>query len=136
MKDLDKSKPERGTGQLPENDGLAESRCKPYPPIIVSVRYQGGASRGALATARWIPLAAGRTMRGRVRVRAEVPLMLKRRDESTRHGRVVRYAGGCRSAEALPRSRRDARRRRSAGEADTTLPVLDRWAKLIQQVNG
>jgi alkanesulfonate monooxygenase SsuD/methylene tetrahydromethanopterin reductase-like flavin-dependent oxidoreductase (luciferase family) len=113
---------------------------KPYPPIIVGGAYPQAARRAVRYGDGWIPLAGRPDQYGDVfeflpkframlkeagRDEASCPVTLfSVRDDADLLKRY-RDLGVARVGIGLP-----------AAKADTTLPVLDRWAKLIQQVNG
>ena len=91
---------------------------KPHPPVIVGGAYPQAARRAVRYGDGWIPLAGRPDQYGDVfdfvpKFRA----MLKEagRDRGVLPDHAVQCAGGCRPAEALPRSRRGARRRQPAG---------------------
>jgi probable F420-dependent oxidoreductase len=113
---------------------------KPYPPIIVGGAYPQAARRAVRYGDGWIPLAGRSDQYGDVfeflpkframlkeagREHASCPVTLFSVREDADLLKRYRDLGVARVGVGLP-----------AAKADATLPVLDRWAKLIQQVNG
>jgi alkanesulfonate monooxygenase SsuD/methylene tetrahydromethanopterin reductase-like flavin-dependent oxidoreductase (luciferase family) len=113
---------------------------KPYPPIIVGGAYPQAARRAVRYGDGWIPLAGRPDQYGDVfEFVPQFRAMLKEagRDEASC---PVTLFGAREDADMLKRYRDLGVARVGVGlpaaKADATLPVLDRWAKLIQQVNG
>jgi alkanesulfonate monooxygenase SsuD/methylene tetrahydromethanopterin reductase-like flavin-dependent oxidoreductase (luciferase family) len=113
---------------------------KPHPPVIVGGAYPQAARRAVRYGDGWIPLAGRPDQYGDVfdfvpKFRA----MLKEagRDEASC---PITLFGVQEDADLLKRYRDLGVARVGVGlaatKADATLPVLDRWAKLIRQVNG
>jgi probable F420-dependent oxidoreductase len=113
---------------------------KPHPPIIVGGAYPQAARRAVRYGDGWIPLAGRPDQYGDVfdfvpkfrtmlkeagRDEASCPITLVNAREDVDLLKRYRDLGAARVSVSL-----------SAERADKTLPVLDRWAKLIRQVNG
>ena len=113
---------------------------KPYPPIIVGGAYPQAARRAVRYGDGWIPLAGRPDQYGDVfefvpkframlkeagRDEASCPVTLFSVQGDADLMKRYRDLGVARVGVSLP-----------AGKADAMLPVLDRWAKLIRQVNG
>src|SRR6202167_1444848 len=113
---------------------------KPHPPIVVGGAFPYSARRAVRYGDGWIPLAGRPTQYGDVfdyvpkfrdmlkeagRDEASCPITLFNVQEDADLLKRYRDLGAVRVCVSLP-----------AVNADATLPVLDRWAKLIQQVNG
>jgi len=113
---------------------------KPHPPVIIGGAYPRAAQRAVRYGDGWIPLAGRPDQYGDVfdfvpkfremlkeagRDEASCPVTLFNVTEDADLLKRYRDLGAVRVSVSLP-----------AEKADKTLPVLDRWAKLIQQVNG
>jgi probable F420-dependent oxidoreductase len=113
---------------------------KPHPPVIVGGAYPQAARRAVRYGDGWIPLAGRPNQYGDVfdfvpkfrellkeagRDEASCPITLFNVHEDADVLKRYRDLGAVRVSVSLP-----------AEKADKTLPVLDRWAKLIRQVNG
>src|ERR1700722_9946845 len=113
---------------------------KPHPPVIVGGAFPQAARRAAPAGEGWIPLAGRPGQYGDVfevvpkfremlkeagRDEASCPVTLFNVQENADLLKRYRDLGAVRVSVSLP-----------AEKADKTLPVLDRWAKLIRTVNG
>jgi alkanesulfonate monooxygenase SsuD/methylene tetrahydromethanopterin reductase-like flavin-dependent oxidoreductase (luciferase family) len=113
---------------------------KPHPPVIVGGAYPQAARRAVRYGDGWIPLAGRPDQYGDVfdfvpkframlkeagRDEASCPITLVNAQEDADLLKRYRDLGAARVSVSLP-----------AEKADKTLPVLDRWAKLIRQVNA
>jgi probable F420-dependent oxidoreductase len=113
---------------------------KPHPPVIVGGAYPQAARRAVRYGDGWIPLAGRPGQYGDVfeyvpkfremlkaasRDEASCPITLFNVQEDPDLLKRYRDLGAVRVSVSLP-----------AEKADKTLPVLDRWAKLIREVNG
>jgi probable F420-dependent oxidoreductase len=113
---------------------------KPHPPVIVGGAYPQAARRAVRYGDGWIPLAGRPNQYGDVfdfvpkframlkeagRVEASCPITLFNVQEDADLLKRYRDLGAVRVSVSLP-----------AEQAGATLPVLDRWARLIRQVNG
>jgi probable F420-dependent oxidoreductase len=113
---------------------------KPHPPVIVGGAFPQAARRAVRYGEGWIPLAGRPGQYGDVftyvpkfremlkeagRDEASCPITLFNVQEDADLLKRYRDLGAVRVSVSLP-----------SEKADVTLPVLDRWAKLIQQVNG
>ncbi|HXA26593.1 MAG TPA: LLM class F420-dependent oxidoreductase [Acetobacteraceae bacterium] len=113
---------------------------KPHPPVIVGGAYPQAARRAVRYADGWIPLAGRPNQYGDVfdfvpkfremlkeagRDEASCPITLFNVQEDADLLKRYRDLGAVRVSVSLP-----------AEKADKTLPVLDRWAKLIREVNG
>jgi probable F420-dependent oxidoreductase len=113
---------------------------KPHPPVIVGGAYPQAARRAVRYGDGWIPLAGRPGQYGDVfeyvpkframlkeagRDEASCPITLFNVQEDLDLLKRYRDLGAIRVSVSLP-----------ADKADAILPTLDRWAKLIQQVNG
>ncbi len=107
---------------------------KPHPPVIVGGAFPHAARRAVRYGDGWIPL-AGRIgsalpkfhemLKEAGRDPASCPITLFGCGEDLDALKQARDQGVVRACVSLP-----------AAKADTVLPILDRWAKLIRQVNG
>jgi probable F420-dependent oxidoreductase len=109
---------------------------KPYPPVIVGGAYPQAARRAVRYGDGWIPL-AGRgdiltamakfreMLKEAGREEASCPITLFGCAEDGDRLKRYRGLGVVRACVSLP-----------SANADTVLPILDRWAELIRQVNG
>jgi probable F420-dependent oxidoreductase len=113
---------------------------KPHPQVIVGGAYPQAARRAVRYGDGWIPLAGRPGQYGDVfdfvpkfremlkeagRDEASCPITLFNVQEDANLLKRYRDLGAVRVSVSL-----------SAAKADATLPVLDRWAKLIREVNG
>jgi probable F420-dependent oxidoreductase len=113
---------------------------KPHPPVIVGGAYPQAARRAVRYGEGWIPLAGRPNQYGDVfdyvpkfrtmlkeagRTEDSCPITLFNAQEDADLLKRYRDLGAVRVSVSL-----------AADKADATLPILDRWAKLIQQVNG
>jgi probable F420-dependent oxidoreductase len=113
---------------------------KPHPPVIVGGAYPQAARRAVRYGEGWIPLAGRPNQYGDVfdyvpkfrtmlkeagRTEDSCPITLFNVQEDADLLKRYRDLGAVRVSVSL-----------AAEKADATLPILDRWAKLIQQVNG
>jgi len=108
---------------------------KPHPPIHVGGAFPHGARRAVRYGDGWIPTARGDLM-------VEIPAFQKMAREAGRDPASIEITSfGL--AEDLDR----LKRLKDIGVArvvpmfppeksDTVLPIIDRWTKLMQQVNG
>jgi len=112
---------------------------KPHPPVILGGAFPHAARRAIRYGDGWVPI-AGRAQYGSVdsylpqykqmlaeagRDMAEVPITLFGGAEKLEVLKRYRDQGIARVVVSLP-----------SEKADTILPVLDRWAELIRQVNA
>jgi probable F420-dependent oxidoreductase len=112
---------------------------KPHPPVIVGGAFPQAARRAVRYGEGWIPLAGRPNQYGDVfdfvpkfremlkeagRDEASCPITLFNVQEDVDLLKRYRDLGAVRVSVSLP-----------AAKADVTLPVLDRWAALIRQVN-
>jgi probable F420-dependent oxidoreductase len=112
---------------------------KPHPPVIVGGAYPQAARRAVRYGEGWIPLAGRPGQYGDVfdfvpkfremlkeagRDEGSCPITLFNVQEDADMLKRYRDLGAVRVSVSLP-----------AAKADATLPVLDRWAALIRQVN-
>ena len=113
---------------------------KPYPPVIVGGAYPQAARRAVRYGDGWIPLAGRPGQYGDVfdfvpkframlkeagRTAESCPISLFNVQEDADLLKRYRDLGALRVSVSLP-----------SATADATLPVLDRWAALMRQVNG
>ena len=113
---------------------------KPHPPVIVGGAFPQAARRAVRYGEGWIPLAGRPNQYGDVftfvpkfremlkeagRDEASCPITLFNVQEDADLLKRYRDLGAVRVSVSLP-----------AAKSDATLPVLDRWAALIRQVNG
>jgi probable F420-dependent oxidoreductase len=113
---------------------------KPHPPVIVGGAYPQAARRAVRYGEGWIPLAGRPNQYGDVfdyvpkframlkeagRTEDSCPITLFNVQEDADLLKRYRDLGAVRVSVSL-----------ASDKADATLPILDRWAKLIQQVNG
>jgi alkanesulfonate monooxygenase SsuD/methylene tetrahydromethanopterin reductase-like flavin-dependent oxidoreductase (luciferase family) len=113
---------------------------KPHPPVIVGGAYPQAARRAVRYGDGWIPLAGRPGQYGDVfdfvpkfremlkeagRDEASCPVTLFNVQEDADLVKRCRDLGVARVSVSLP-----------AEKGDTVLPVLDRWATLMRQVNG
>ncbi len=113
---------------------------KPHPPVIVGGAYPAAARRAVRYGDGWIPLAGRPDQYGDVfdfvpkframlkeagRDEASCPVTLFNVREDADLLKRYRDLGAVRVSVSLP-----------AEKADKTLPVLDRWARLISQINS
>jgi len=113
---------------------------KPHPPVIVGGAFPQAARRAVRYGEGWIPLAGRPGQYGDVfevvpkfremlkeagRDEASCPVTLFNVQEDGDLLKRYRDLGAVRVSVSL-----------ASEKADTILPILDRWAKLIQQVNG
>jgi probable F420-dependent oxidoreductase len=113
---------------------------KPHPQVIVGGAYPQAARRAVRYGDGWIPLAGRPGQYGDVfdfvpkfremlkeagRDEASCPITLFNVQEDANLLKRYRDLGAVRVSVSLP-----------PAKADATLPVLDRWAKLIREVNG
>ena len=113
---------------------------KPHPPVIVGGAFPQAARRAVRYGEGWIPLAGRPSQYGDVftyvpkfremlkeagRDEASCPITLFNVQEDADLLKRYRDLGAVRVSVSLP-----------AAQADATLPVLDRWATLIRQVNA
>jgi probable F420-dependent oxidoreductase len=109
---------------------------KPHPPVIVGGAFPQAARRAVRYGDGWIPLAGrgdvlsvlpkfGDMLKEAGRDAASCPITLFGCNEDGDFLKRARDAGVARACVSL-----------SAEKADKTLPILDRWAKLIRAVNG
>ena len=113
---------------------------KPHPPVIVGGAYPQAARRAVRYGEGWIPLAGRPNQYGDVfdyvpkframlkeagRTEDSCPITLFNVQEDADLLKRYRDLGAVRVSVSL-----------AADKADATLPILDRWAKLIQQVNS
>ena len=109
---------------------------KPHPPVIVGGAFPQAARRAVRYGEGWIPLA------GRMDVFTTVPkfrAMLKEAGRAENSCPVTLF--GCAEDGDLLKRYRDLGVERAcvalpAEKADQVLPILDRWATLIRQVNA
>jgi probable F420-dependent oxidoreductase len=112
---------------------------KPHPPVIVGGAFPYAARRAVRYGEGWIPL-AGRAESGDVitnisqfrqmlaeagRSAESCPVTMFNAPEEADTLKRYRDAGVVRTCVSVP-----------AAKADVVLPILDRWATLIRQVNG
>jgi probable F420-dependent oxidoreductase len=112
---------------------------KPHPPVIVGGAFPQAARRAVRYGEGWIPLAGRPNQYGDVftfvpkfrdmlkeagRDEASCPITLFNVQDDADLLKRYRDLGAVRVSVSLP-----------AAKADATLPVLDRWAALIRQVN-
>ena len=113
---------------------------KPHPPVIVGGAYPQAARRAVRYGEGWIPLAGRPNQYGDVfdyvpkframlkeagRTEDSCPITLFNVQEDADLLKRYRDLGAVRVSVSL-----------ASDKADATLPILDRWAKLIQQVNS
>ena len=109
---------------------------KPHPPVIVGGAFPQAARRAVRYGDGWIPLAGRGDALGALpkfremlkeagRDEASCPITLFGCSDDADTLRRYRDADVVRACVSLP-----------AAKADTVLPILDRWAGLIRQVNG
>jgi alkanesulfonate monooxygenase SsuD/methylene tetrahydromethanopterin reductase-like flavin-dependent oxidoreductase (luciferase family) len=113
---------------------------KPHPPVIVGGAYPQAARRAVRYGEGWIPLAGRPNQYGDVfdyvpkframlkeagRTEDSCPITLFNVQEDADLLKRYRDLGAVRVSVSL-----------AADKANATLPILDRWAKLIRQVNG
>ena len=113
---------------------------KPHPPVIVGGAYPQAARRAVRYGEGWIPLAGRPNQYGDVfdyvpkframlkeagRTEDSCPITLFNVQEDAELLKRYRDLGAVRVSVSL-----------ASDKADATLPILDRWAKLIQQVNS
>jgi alkanesulfonate monooxygenase SsuD/methylene tetrahydromethanopterin reductase-like flavin-dependent oxidoreductase (luciferase family) len=113
---------------------------KPHPPVIVGGAYPAAARRAVRYGDGWIPLAGRPDQYGDVfdfvpkframlkeagRDEASCPVTLFNVREDADLLKRYRDLGAVRVSVSLP-----------AEKADKTLPMLDRWARLISQINS
>jgi probable F420-dependent oxidoreductase len=125
---------------FPEMMTWPKSVQKPHPPVIVGGAYPQAARRAVRYGEGWIPLAGRPNQYGDVfdyvpkfremlkeagRTEDSCPITLFNVQEDADMLKRYRDLGAVRVSVSLP-----------AEKADTTLPTLDRWAKLIREVNG
>jgi probable F420-dependent oxidoreductase len=125
---------------LPEMMTWPKPVQKPHPPVIVGGAYPQAARRAVRYGEGWIPLAGRPNQYGDVfdyvpkfrtmlkeagRTEDSCPITLFNVQEDADLLKRYRDLGAVRVSVSL-----------AAEKADATLPILDRWAKLIQQVNG
>jgi probable F420-dependent oxidoreductase len=119
-------------------ESMAWPKCvqKPHAPVIVGGAFPQAARRAVRYGEGWIPLA------GRNDVFTTVPKfreMLKEAGRSEDSCPITLF--GCAEDADLLKRYRDLRCERAcvslpAAKADQVLPILDRWAALIRQVNA
>ena len=112
---------------------------KPHPPVIVGGAFPHAARRAVRFGEGWIPL-AGRAESGDIltsisqfrqmlaeagRSSDSCPVTIFNAPEEADTLKRYRDAGVVRASVSVP-----------AAKADVVLPILDRWAGLIRQVNG
>ena len=112
---------------------------KPHPPVIVGGAFPHGARRAVRYGDGWIPL-AGRAQYGDVfEVVPKFRQMLQEAGRDAAHCPVSIF-NAPEEADTLKRYRELEVERVSvsvpAAKADVVLPILDRWAALIRQVNA
>ncbi len=113
---------------------------RPHPPVIVGGAYPQAARRAVRYGDGWIPLAGRPGQYGDVfdfvpkfremlkeagRTEESCPISLFNVQEDADLLKRYRDLGALRVSVSLP-----------SAKADATLPVLDRWAALMRQVNG
>jgi probable F420-dependent oxidoreductase len=113
---------------------------KPHPPVIVGGAYPQAARRAVRYGEGWIPLAGRPNQYGDVfdyvpkfrtmlkeagRTEDSCPITLFNVQEDADLLKRYHDLGAVRVSVSL-----------AADKAEATLPILDRWAKLIRQVNG